>query len=167
MHTGGALTTQRMQSINLANLSRTAGAITWSAATTASSASASTQQASSAMSVKRKARMWSDDLSDFLSAVDVYEPTVPREIIKHYMETAGVTLVDDRVVSIVALACDKFMVDTIHECKQMGKIRNSKVRKSRKVHTNYYHHIHSHSLFISIVSFLSIYICSSSKFIHP
>ena len=102
--------------------------------------------------------MWSDDLSDFLSAVDVYEPTVPREIIKHYMETAGVTLVDDRVVSIVALACDKFMVDTIHECKQMGKIRNSKVRKSRKVHTNYYHHIHSHSLFIFIVSFLSIYL---------
>ena len=77
--------------------------------------------------------MWSNELSDFLSAVDVYEPTVPKEVIRHYMQTSGVDVVDDRVVNIVALACDKFLVDTIHECKQMGKIRNSKVKKSTKV----------------------------------
>ena len=82
---------------------------------------------------KRSSQMWSNDLSDFLSAVDVYEPTVPKEVIRHYMQTSGVDVVDDRVVNIVALACDKFLVDTIHECKQMGKIRNSKVKKSKKV----------------------------------
>ena len=103
------------------------------APTTTSSVGIGKEQSSSAVGIKRKARMWSDDLSDFLSAVDDYLPTVPTEVIKHYMQTAGVNVVDDRVVSIVALACDKFLVDTIHECKQMGKIRNSKVRKNRKV----------------------------------
>ena len=103
------------------------------APTATSSAGTGREQSSSAVGIKRKARKWSDDLSDFLSAVDDYLPTVPTEVIKHYMQTAGVNVVDDRVVSIVALACDKFLVDTIHECKQMGKIRNSKARKSRKV----------------------------------
>ena len=77
--------------------------------------------------------LWSSELSDFLNAVDYYEPTIPTEVIKYYMKKVGINIVDERVVSIAALACDKFLSDTLFEAKQIGKLRGQRKSVKRKV----------------------------------
>ena len=77
--------------------------------------------------------LWSADLSDFLNAVPHYDSTVPEEVVKYYMQKAGINVDDERVVSIAALACDKFLSDTLFEAKQIGKLRGQRKSLKRKV----------------------------------
>jgi len=82
--------------------------------------------------VINKSLIWSEDLSDFLNALDSYHPTMPVECIQYYMQKAGAKIKDNRILKVVALAVDKFLCDTIYEAKQFGKIRNQKRTNKRK-----------------------------------
>ena len=79
-----------------------------------------------------KSFLFSADLSFFLNEIENYEPTVPIECVQYYMEKSGITVKDEKVVKIVALAADKFLCDTIYEAKQIGKLRGQKRTSKRK-----------------------------------
>lgn len=53
--------------------------------------------------------MANDDVSDFISAVDSYVPSIPEAVIRYYLHKGGLTVMDDRVVKAVSLATDKFL----------------------------------------------------------
>jgi transcription initiation factor TFIID subunit 10 len=87
--------------------------------------------------VVEKKYLWSEDLSDFLSALDDYAPTVPEATVQYYMQKGGVDVADPRIVKVIALATDKFLAETIHDAKQIGDLRNqsSKANEKRKWET--------------------------------
>lgn len=67
---------------------------------------------------------WSEPLSDFFLQLDEYEPTISLEVIKYYMKRAGVNADSDpRVAKLLALATDKFLVETLFEAKQFSELR--------------------------------------------
>jgi transcription initiation factor TFIID subunit 10 len=71
-----------------------------------------------------------EELSDFLSAVDGYSPTVPLEAVQYYLSKAGVSAEDERVAKVVALATDRFLAKIVEEAKQSAKLRNAKNLKN-------------------------------------
>ena len=80
----------------------------------------------------RREWIWSAPISDFIEALDSYDPTFPSECVQYFMEKSGINVKDDRVVKLVALAADKFLVDTIVEAKNIGKLRGQKRIGKRK-----------------------------------
>jgi transcription initiation factor TFIID subunit 10 len=75
---------------------------------------------------------WGEELSDFLSAVDSYEPTIPENLTKYYIERSGLDVKDERITKFISLAADKFLADTIYEAKQISLLRQQGVKNLKR-----------------------------------
>ena len=72
------------------------------------------------------------ELSDFLTSLDTYAPTLPVECIEYYMKRVGVSAEDPRVLKLVALAGDRFMAKMVAEANQECSLRTVKTSKGTK-----------------------------------
>ncbi|CAM9192298.1 unnamed protein product [Phaeothamnion confervicola] len=104
------------------------------AAGAAPGASSSSQSRVPAVTLDRRkvvARVMGDlprqaekDLASFLhERVDSYAPTHPEAATRYYLEKAGVVCTDPRLLRLVSLAADKFMVDALADARQYRKRR--------------------------------------------
>lgn len=82
--------------------------------------------------VKNNKLIWSDELCDFLSAIDTYNPTMPEAVSKYYLEKSGVNIKDERILKLVSLATDYLLTDIIHEAKQISLLRQQSSKYSNK-----------------------------------
>ena len=82
--------------------------------------------------VKNNKLIWSDELCDFLSAIDTYNPTMPEAVSKYYLENSGVNIKDERILKLVSLATDYLLTDIIHEAKQISLLRQQSSKYSNK-----------------------------------
>lgn len=71
---------------------------------------------------------WGEELCCFLKDLDNYKPTVPEAVTQYYVEKCGVTVLDPRILTLISLAADKFIAETIHEAKEQSLLK----RKNRK-----------------------------------
>ena len=77
---------------------------------------------------------WSEPLSDFLLALDAYEPTIPTQVTRYYAKKAGLDPdADPRAVKLISLAADKFLADTVFEAKQSMELRNVNKKRTKEV----------------------------------
>lgn len=95
---------------------------------------ANTVKSTISNTVKNNKLIWSDELCDFLSAIDTYNPTMPEAVSKYYLEKSGVNIKDERIPKLVSLAADYLLTDIIHESKQISLLRqqSSKYNNKRK-----------------------------------
>jgi transcription initiation factor TFIID subunit 10 len=80
---------------------------------------------------KRKL-LWSEDLCDFLAAIDSYEPTLPSAVSAYYLEKSGMSIKDDKIPQFVSLAVDKLVSEVVHEAKQISTLRQQSVKNQKK-----------------------------------
>lgn len=73
-----------------------------------------------------------EELSDFLTAIDSYESTIPENLTKYYMERSGLDVKDERTIKYISLAADKFLADIIYEAKQISLLRQQGVKNAKK-----------------------------------
>ena len=101
---------------------RSAAAPSSSQAAPAPPAPASTKSARTAIKEK----------NDFLISLESYTPTIPEAVAKYYMQRSGITVMDERMVKLVALASDYFLAKTVHEAKQMSLLKQTAKNKGTK-----------------------------------
>ena len=75
---------------------------------------------------------WSLELNEFLGSLDNYEPTIPEAISNYYLESGGMTVKDERILKLVSLAADKFVVDILREAKVVSQLRQQTTRSAKK-----------------------------------
>ena len=103
-----------------------------------------------------KKLLWSEELCQFIEALDAYAPTIPEAVIKYNMQKGtyftwdifvniyftfphlqmiegGCSIYDPRVVKLVSLASDKFITEIINEAKEFNAIRKTKSTKRKSV----------------------------------
>lgn len=74
----------------------------------------------------------SEELNDFISALESYNPTVPDAVSKFYLERSGVSCKDEKISKLVSLACDKLLSEIIYEAKQINALRTAKGKKRKE-----------------------------------
>lgn len=79
-----------------------------------------------------KGKETQEDLCDFYTALDVYTPTIPEAVTKHYMQKSGIMTADSRMVKLISLAADKFLSETIHEARQMSLLRKQGLKQAKR-----------------------------------
>jgi transcription initiation factor TFIID subunit 10 len=79
-----------------------------------------------------KGKETQEDLCDFYTALDVYTPTIPESVTKHYMRKSGIMTADSRMVKLISLAADKFLSETIHEARQMSLLRKQGLKQAKR-----------------------------------
>eukprot|EP01041_Mallomonas_annulata_P005872 gene5872-11862_t len=82
--------------------------------------------------VINKQLIWSEELADFLSALDSYNPTIPTEVTHYYLCKSGVNPEDSRITKLTSLAVDKFIANTINEAKQISLLRGQALKSKSK-----------------------------------
>jgi transcription initiation factor TFIID subunit 10 len=95
-------------------------------------ASSSSQPQAAAGTPKKGKFLWSEDLNDFLAAVDSYNPTVPEAVSTYYLEKSGLAVKDERIAKIVSLAADKLLSEIIDEAKQVSVLRQQSVKSQKR-----------------------------------
>eukprot|EP00388_Colpodella_angusta_P035100 GDKK01034902.1.p1 GENE.GDKK01034902.1~~GDKK01034902.1.p1 ORF type:complete len:130 (-),score=22.91 GDKK01034902.1:176-565(-) len=89
--------------------------------------------ASTPSSAAKKNRfLWSEDLNDFLAAVDTYSATVPEAVSTFNLEKSGLAVKDPRIAKLVSMAADKLLSEIIHEAKQISLLRQQSVRNQKR-----------------------------------
>lgn len=73
-----------------------------------------------------------DDLNELLIVIDGYRPTVPEAVTKYYMEKSGVSIGDNRILTFISLAADKFLAETIYEAKEQALLRRRNARLNHR-----------------------------------
>ena len=76
--------------------------------------------------------LWSSELSDFLTSLDSYKPTVPEAVTCYLMKKSGANTAQPRVAKLLSLAADKFLSEIIYEAKQFSKLRQQSVRSQKR-----------------------------------
>ena len=75
-------------------------------------------------------------LSDLLGQMDEYTPTIPDDVMKYYLSTAGYETADPRVLRLVSLAAQKFVSDigteAMQNCQMRGAIAQASESKDCK-----------------------------------
>ncbi|RWR77061.1 transcription initiation factor TFIID subunit 10 [Cinnamomum micranthum f. kanehirae] len=71
-------------------------------------------------------------LADFLSSLMDYTPTIPDELVEHYLAKSGFQCPDVRLIRLVAVATQKFIADVASDAFQQCKARQSAVVKDKK-----------------------------------
>lgn len=94
-----------------------------------------------AVSLRANAHHGSDgskEFSQFLGALEEYNPTFPENLTRYYMERAGFSVKDERILKLVSLAADKAMSQIIYEAKQVATLRQhgNKSAKRKSDRTN-------------------------------
>eukprot|EP01036_Dinobryon_divergens_P027460 gene27460-36237_t len=76
--------------------------------------------------------VWSEELNDFLSALELYNSTFPDALSKSLLERKGVSVEDDKISKFISLAADKFMSEVIYEAKQISILRQQSTRSLKR-----------------------------------
>ncbi|XP_071919846.1 transcription initiation factor TFIID subunit 10 isoform X2 [Coffea arabica] len=71
-------------------------------------------------------------LSEFLASLMDYTPTIPDELVEHYLAKSGFQCPDVRLVRLVAVATQKFIADVATDALQQCKARQSAVIKDKR-----------------------------------
>ncbi|CAN4095605.1 unnamed protein product [Withania somnifera] len=73
-----------------------------------------------------------DALADFLASLMDYTPTIPDELVEHYLGKSGFQCPDIRLIRLVAVATQKFIADVATDALQHCKARQSAVVKDKR-----------------------------------
>ncbi|CAM6112342.1 unnamed protein product [Calypogeia fissa] len=71
-------------------------------------------------------------LLDFLSSLLSYTPTMPDELVEHYLSRSGFRCPDIRVTRLVSLATQKFVGEIASDALQYAKMRQASVKTGEK-----------------------------------
>ncbi|KAL2489895.1 Transcription initiation factor TFIID subunit 10 [Forsythia ovata] len=71
-------------------------------------------------------------LTDFLASLMDYTPTIPDELVEHYLAKSGFQCPDVRLTRLVAVATQKFIADVATDALQYCKARQSAVVKDKR-----------------------------------
>ncbi|WJX64629.1 Transcription initiation factor TFIID subunit 10 [Trifolium repens] len=71
-------------------------------------------------------------LSDFLSSLTDYTPTIPDELVEHYLAKSGFQCPDVRLTRLVAVATQKFVAEVAGDALQHCKARQASIPKDKR-----------------------------------
>ncbi|XP_059454033.1 transcription initiation factor TFIID subunit 10 [Corylus avellana] len=71
-------------------------------------------------------------LSDFLASLMDYTPTIPDELVEHYLAKSGFQCPDVRLIRLVAVATQKFVAEVATDALQQCKARQTTVVKDKR-----------------------------------
>ncbi|XWS26127.1 hypothetical protein CRYUN_Cryun26dG0004200 [Craigia yunnanensis] len=71
-------------------------------------------------------------LSDFLASLMDYTPTIPDELVEHYLAKSGFQCPDVRLIRLVAVATQKFVAEVASDALQHCKARQAAVVKDKR-----------------------------------
>ncbi|XP_059652433.1 transcription initiation factor TFIID subunit 10-like [Cornus florida] len=71
-------------------------------------------------------------LSDFLTSLMDYTPTLPDEMVEHYLAKTGFQCPDVRLIRLVSVATQKFIAEVASDALQQCKARQSAVVKDKR-----------------------------------
>ncbi|XP_058221896.1 transcription initiation factor TFIID subunit 10 isoform X1 [Rhododendron vialii] len=71
-------------------------------------------------------------LSDFLASLMDYTPTIPDELVEHYLAKSGFQCPDVRLIRLVAVATQKFIAEVANDALQHCKSRQTSIIKDKK-----------------------------------
>ncbi|XP_010526262.1 PREDICTED: transcription initiation factor TFIID subunit 10 [Tarenaya hassleriana] len=71
-------------------------------------------------------------LTEFLASLMDYTPTIPDELVEHYLARSGFQCPDVRLIRLVAVATQKFVADVANDALQHCKARQATVVKDKK-----------------------------------
>ncbi|XP_021755594.1 transcription initiation factor TFIID subunit 10-like [Chenopodium quinoa] len=71
-------------------------------------------------------------LSEFLASLMDYTPTIPDELVEHYLAKSGFQCPDVRLIRLVAVATQKFISEVATDAFQHCKARQSSVVKDKR-----------------------------------
>ncbi|GLT44461.1 hypothetical protein SLA2020_183560 [Shorea laevis] len=71
-------------------------------------------------------------LSDFLASLMDYTPTIPDELVEHYLAKSGFQCPDVRLTRLVAVATQKFVAEVASDALQNCKARQAAVVKDKR-----------------------------------
>ncbi|GKU87439.1 hypothetical protein SLE2022_185150 [Rubroshorea leprosula] len=71
-------------------------------------------------------------LSDFLASLMDYTPTIPDELVEHYLAKSGFQCPDVRLTRLVAVATQKFVAEVASDALQHCKARQGAVVKDKR-----------------------------------
>ncbi|KAK6912463.1 Transcription initiation factor TFIID, 23-30kDa subunit [Dillenia turbinata] len=71
-------------------------------------------------------------LSEFLASLMDYTPTIPDELVEHYIAKSGFQCPDVRLIRLVAVATQKFISEVASDALQHCKARQSAVIKDKR-----------------------------------
>jgi hypothetical protein len=75
---------------------------------------------------------WGEELNEFLTALDAYNPTFPEATAAFHLEKSGLAVKDERIPKLVSLAADRLLSEIIHEAKQISILRQQSVRSQKR-----------------------------------
>uniref|UniRef100_A0A2N9IG13 Transcription initiation factor TFIID subunit 10 n=1 Tax=Fagus sylvatica TaxID=28930 RepID=A0A2N9IG13_FAGSY len=71
-------------------------------------------------------------LSDFLASLMDYTPTIPDELVEHYLAKSGFQCPDVRLIRLVAVATQKFVAEVASDSLQQCKARQATIVKDKR-----------------------------------
>ncbi|XP_021903254.1 transcription initiation factor TFIID subunit 10 [Carica papaya] len=71
-------------------------------------------------------------LSEFLASLMDYTPTIPDELVEHYLAKSGFQCPDVRLIRLVAVATQKFVAEVASDALQQCKARQAAVVKDKR-----------------------------------
>ncbi|XP_051137264.1 transcription initiation factor TFIID subunit 10 [Andrographis paniculata] len=71
-------------------------------------------------------------LTEFLASLMDYTPTIPDELVEHYLAKSGFQSPDVRLTRLVAVATQKFIADVATEALQQCNARQSSIIKDKR-----------------------------------
>ncbi|XP_010262057.1 PREDICTED: transcription initiation factor TFIID subunit 10 isoform X2 [Nelumbo nucifera] len=71
-------------------------------------------------------------LADFLASLMDYTPTIPDELVEHYVAKSGFQCPDVRLIRLVAVATQKFISEVATDALQQCKARQSAAVKDKR-----------------------------------
>ncbi|CAL5401605.1 unnamed protein product [Camellia sinensis] len=71
-------------------------------------------------------------LSDFLASLTDYTPTIPDQLVEHYLAKSGFQCPDVRLIRLVAVATQKFIAEVATDALQQCKARQAAVVKDKR-----------------------------------
>ncbi|ESR63460.1 hypothetical protein WN944_000110 [Citrus x changshan-huyou] len=71
-------------------------------------------------------------LTEFLSSLMGYTPTIPDELVEHYLAKSGFQCPDVRLIRLVAVATQKFVAEVATDALQQCKARQAAVVKDKR-----------------------------------
>ncbi|PSS17598.1 Transcription initiation factor TFIID subunit like [Actinidia chinensis var. chinensis] len=71
-------------------------------------------------------------LSDFLASLMDYTPTIPDELVEHYLAKSGFQCPDVRLIRLVAVATQKFIAEVANDALQHCKARQASIIKDKR-----------------------------------